>query len=146
MWLNVQSDSKKKCLILKNLCAMSFWDLERIVENDSIIWELWGGDYIYRGVDKTKFSRKNNMVNRFTKWVNRFRQQKYKPRIHEGWHDSVHKWINSSEPRMKNDAIQPSVESIQCESESFMIRFKLWRIDSHVIRLEELWFDSSAET
>ena len=41
-----QSDSKKKCLILKNVWAMSFWDLERIDANDSMILELWGGDYL----------------------------------------------------------------------------------------------------
>jgi len=45
MWLKEQSDSKKKCLILKNLCAMSFWDLERIVANDSII-EIYEEDTI----------------------------------------------------------------------------------------------------
>jgi len=31
-----ESDSKKKCLILKNVWAMSFWDLKRIYANDSI--------------------------------------------------------------------------------------------------------------
>ena len=31
-----QSDSKKNCLILKNVWAKSFWDLERIDANDSI--------------------------------------------------------------------------------------------------------------
>jgi len=41
-----QSDSKKKCLILKNVWAMSFWDIERIDANDSIIWVLWGCEYI----------------------------------------------------------------------------------------------------
>ena len=41
-----QSDSKKKCLILKNVWAMSFWDLERIDANDSIILELWEKEYI----------------------------------------------------------------------------------------------------
>ena len=35
-----QSDSKKKCLILKNVWAMSFWSLEIIDANDSIILEL----------------------------------------------------------------------------------------------------------
>ena len=41
-----QSDSKKKCLILKNVWAMSFWDLERIYANDSMNWVLWGSEYI----------------------------------------------------------------------------------------------------
>jgi hypothetical protein len=41
-----QSDSKEKCLILKNVWAMSFWDLERIDANDSILLELWWGDYL----------------------------------------------------------------------------------------------------
>jgi len=40
-----QSDSKKKCLILKNVWAKSFWDLERIDANDSMPLELWG-DYL----------------------------------------------------------------------------------------------------
>jgi len=46
MWLNIQSDSKKKCLILKNAWTMSFWDLKRIDANDPITWELWGGEFI----------------------------------------------------------------------------------------------------
>ena len=93
--------------------------------------------YIVRS-EKSKFSHKNNMVNRFTKWVNRFRQEKYKTTSHEEWHDSVHMWIDSSEPSMKNDVIQPFFESIQCKSESFMIRFILWWINSHVIRLKKV--------
>jgi len=32
MHLKEQSDYKIKCLNLKNLCSMSFWDLERIDE------------------------------------------------------------------------------------------------------------------
>jgi len=39
--------------------------------------------------------------------------------MHEGWNDSVYVWIDSSEPGMKIDMIQPSVESIQCKLESF---------------------------
>ena len=41
-----QSDSKKKCLILENVWAISFWDLERIDANDSIILEKRRGVYI----------------------------------------------------------------------------------------------------
>jgi len=41
-----QSDSKKKCLILKNVWAMSFWDLERTDANDSILWEREGEVFI----------------------------------------------------------------------------------------------------
>jgi hypothetical protein len=40
---------------------------------------------------------------------------KNKLRMYEGWNDSVYKWIDSSEPRMKNDTIHPSDESIQCK-------------------------------
>ena len=100
--------------------------------------------YIVRS-DKIKYSHKNNIVNRFTKWVNRFRQQKYKPKIHEEWYDWVQVWIDSCEPRMKNDVIQPIVELIQCKSEesydaiqTVMNRFKLWWIDSHMIRLKKV--------
>ena len=41
-----QSDSKKKCLILKNVWVMSFWDLQRIDADDSMNWVLWGSEYI----------------------------------------------------------------------------------------------------
>jgi len=40
MYLKEQSDSKEKCLILKNLYSMSFWDLGRIDANDSMNCEL----------------------------------------------------------------------------------------------------------
>jgi len=40
-----QSDSKKKCLILKNVWAMSFWSQERLDANDSIVLELWEKEY-----------------------------------------------------------------------------------------------------
>ena len=46
MYLKEQSDSKKKCLIFKNLYSMSFWDLERIDANDSMNYELWGEGFI----------------------------------------------------------------------------------------------------
>ena len=56
---------------------------------------------------------------------------KENPKMHGGWNDSVHMWIDSCEPRMKIDTIQPSVDSIRCKSESFgetiqneMSRFK----------------------
>jgi len=81
-----------------------------------------------------QFSHKNNRVNRLTKWVNRFRQQKDNLKLHQGWNDSLFMWINSS-------------ESIQ------MNRFKacqivLWdvsnkKVDSYVIRFREFWMDSS---
>ena len=38
---------------------------------------------------------------------------KNNPKMHEGWNDLVNVWIDSSEPKMKIDTIQPSVESIQ---------------------------------
>ena len=38
--------------------------------------------YIVRG-DKTQFSHKMNRLNRFTEWLNRFRQQKNKLGKHE---------------------------------------------------------------
>jgi hypothetical protein len=41
------------------------------------------------GSGKCKISHKNNIVNRFTKCVNRFRQQKYKSETYEDWYDSV---------------------------------------------------------
>ena len=98
--------------------------------------------YILRG-DKSAFSHKNNMVNRFTKWVNRFREHKNKLKTHEGWYYLVHWWIDSRKPRMKYDAIQPFVKSIQCKTKTFMIRFKWWLIDSHVMRFRKWWIISS---
>ena len=38
---------------------------------------------------KCKFSCKNNYVNRFIKWVNRFRQQKCKSETYEDRYDSL---------------------------------------------------------
>jgi len=64
-------------------------------------------------------------------------------RMHEGWNDSVHKRIDSGEPKMKNDTIHSSDESIQCKSKSFVRRFKQKRVDSYVIGFKELWIDSS---
>jgi len=46
MYLKEQSDSKKKCLILKNLCSMSFWDQKRVDANDSMNYELWEKGFI----------------------------------------------------------------------------------------------------
>ena len=60
MWLNVQSDSKKKCLILKNLGTKSFWDLERIIANDSIILGVMRKWVYIESEGKWKFSCKNN--------------------------------------------------------------------------------------
>ena len=71
--------------------------------------------YIVKG-EKTQFSHKFNRLNRFTKCLNQFRQQKDRPEKYEGWYDSKHIWVDSSVPRMKIDAIQTSYESIQGKS------------------------------
>jgi len=94
MWLNVQSDSKKKCLILTNLWTKSFWGLDRIVTNDSMILGLWGSEYIYKRRTSAIFRVK-------TKWI-----------------DSVKLLIdpdirNMSHMTMKNNTIQTMIESIQ---------------------------------
>lgn len=141
MWLNVQGDSKKKCLILKNLWTMSFWDLERIGTNDWIIGVMRRWVYIERS-GRCKISTKSNKVNRFTKCVNRFRQQKYKPEIYEDWYDSVKIWINSSEPRMKKYTIQPFMNQFHACQKVFMMQFKIWRIDSMVMRFKFWWIVS----
>jgi hypothetical protein len=44
--LKEQSNFKKKCSILNNVWTMSFWDLERIDANDSIIWSWEGRVFI----------------------------------------------------------------------------------------------------
>ena len=56
--------------------------------------------FIERG-DKTKFSHKHNRLNRFTKWMNRFRQQKDRQKKYEGWYDSRRIWVDSSVPRWR---------------------------------------------
>jgi len=73
LWLKEQTDSKKKCLILKKIWTMIFWDLEIIDATDSMIWVLWGSEVYIENGGKCKFSSKNNYVNWFTS-VNRFRQ------------------------------------------------------------------------
>ena len=55
-----QSDSKKKCLILKNVWTMSFWDLERLDVNDSILWVLWGSEYNRKGWQEQDFNQKQH--------------------------------------------------------------------------------------
>jgi len=80
--------------------------------------------YKVRG-EKTQFSHKINKLNRFTKCLNWFKQQKNRPEKYEAWYDSDHIWVGSSVPRMKIDTIQTSYESIQNRSESFVRRFKI---------------------
>jgi len=123
MWLNVQSDYKKTCLILKNLWTMRFWDLERIGANDSKKMGVMSRCvYIEKG-GKCKISAKNNIVNRFTKCVNRFRQLNDKQDDFEDWYASGTIWIDSNIPGWR------------------LIWFKLLWIDS--IRVKKfLWYDS----
>jgi hypothetical protein len=75
------------------------------------------------------------------------------PRMHEGWNDSMHEWIDSSKPRMKNDTIQPSDELISVQVREFcetiqteMKRFKCDTIQDVVNRFtcsQKLrWIDS----
>jgi hypothetical protein len=73
---------------------------------------------------KCKNSAKNNIVNRFTKCVNQFRQQKDKP-------DELWRMI-----------LQCIFESIQLSPEWRLIRFRQHRIDSAYVR-EFLWNNSS---
>jgi len=58
----MQSDSKKKCLILKNVWTMSFWDLERIISNDSMNLELRGEDNIKGEVVRLIFHLKTTVL------------------------------------------------------------------------------------
>ena len=92
--------------------------------------------YIVRD-EKTQFSHKFNKLNRFTKCLNRFRQQKDRPEKYEGWYDSNHIWVDSSVPRMKIDTIQTSYESIQDKLENFVRRFKNRKETMHT------WIDSN---
>ena len=77
-------------------------------------------------------------MNRFIKWVNQFKQQKDNLKVHEEWNNSMYWWIDSSEPRMKNDMIHTSNESIQGLSESFVRRFKEKWVDSCLIRFRRI--------
>jgi len=117
--------------------------------------------FIRRG-DKTKFSHKNNRLNRFTKCLNRFRQQKDRQEKYEGWYNSRYIWVDSSVPRWRlNDSnfvwinsmqVRKFCETIQakkkrCVYESIQIdvnRFtwsrKLYWIDSDCD--ESIHFDS----
>ena len=79
--------------------------------------------FIERG-DKTKFLHKNNRLNRFTKCMNRFRQQEDRPEKYEGWYDSGYIWVDSSVPRWR------------------LIRFKLCVNRFNAIQ-RVLWDDSS---
>jgi len=91
--------------------------------------------YIERS-GKCKNSAKKNIVNRFSKYVNRLGHQKYKPETYEDWSDSVQKWIDSSEPKMKNDAIELFMNWFSVSHKDFMMRFKIWWIDSIMIRFK----------
>jgi hypothetical protein len=115
--------------------------------------------FIERG-EKTKFSHKNNRVNRFTKCLNRFRQQKDRPEKYEGWYDSRHIWVDSSVPRWrlnqfklcmnrfnasqrvlwddssKKETMHTWIDSNRCESihmksKTLLNRFRLWWVDSN---------------
>jgi len=149
----VQSDSKKKCLIMKNLWTMSFLDLERIDANDSILWVLWGSVYIEKG-DKCKILAKNNIVNRFTKCVNRFRQLKDKQDDNEDWYASEsiqmfpdEDWYDSK----SYESIQPKSESFHDTIQHNLNRFRhgkgkfdvvnIW-VDSVKLWIDSLWYYS----
>jgi len=67
--------------------------------------------YIEKG-GKCKISAKNNIVNWFTKCVNRFKQLNDKQDDHEDWYASHTFWIDSNVPRWR------------------LIRFKILWIDS----------------
>jgi len=95
---------------------------------------VWRRLYIVR-VDKSKISHKNNLVNRFTKWVNRFRQQK------------------TTQECMKYETLQWISESIQVSPWWRMIRFNLqmnrfsasqrvWWDDSYWNEPLQVWYDS----
>ena len=72
---------------------------------------------------KCKFLAKNNSVNWFSKWVNRFKPLKDKAAKNEDWYVSCQDWINSKYPEWR------------------LIRFKLLRIYSRQVR-KILWYDS----
>jgi len=90
--------------------------------------------FIERG-DKTDFSHRHNRVNRFTKWVNRFRQQK------------------TTHNCMKDETIQCMCESIQVSRRWRLIRVNLlmnrfnvsqrvWWDDSNWNESIQVWIDS----
>ena len=98
--------------------------------------------FIEKG-DKNEFSHQNNIVNRFTKWMNRFRQQK------------------TTQKCMKDETIKYMCESIQVNpgwrlirfnlllnrfslSQRVLVRrFKLKRVDSSVNRFRKMRIDST---
>jgi hypothetical protein len=145
MWLNAQSDSKKKCLILKNLCAMILWDLERIVANDSILWVLWGVCIYRKGWQVKNFGQKQQSESihlmcesiQTAKWQARWTM---KIDTHQTLFESIQ--ISPDEDWYDSN----SYESIQSKSESFMTRFtEIW-IDSGTeegkIDVVDIWIDS----
>jgi len=107
MWLHVQSDYKKKV-----------FNLEECMNNECLtprensckwfneLWVMRRRLYIVRW-SKTKFLHENNIVNRFTKWVNRFIQQK------------------TTQKCMKDETIQCTCELIHVNPGWRLIRFNL---------------------
>ena len=117
---------------------------------------------------KTRFSQKNNRLNRFTKCLNRFRQLKDRLEKYEGWYDSRYIWVDSSVLRWrlnrfklrvnwfdasqrvlwddlsKKETMHIWVDSDRCESihmksKTLLNRFRLWWVDS-------LWFQKDFDT
>ena len=139
---------------------MSFWDLERIVSNYSIILEMWRGSvYIVKG-EKTQFSHKFNRLNPFIKCLNRLRQQKDRHRsmkddtiqstfesiqVYLGWRLIRFKlrmnWFNASQRVLwdeskRKEMMHTWIDSNKCElihmkSETLLNRFRLWWVDSN---------------
>ena len=148
-----QSGSKKKCLILKNVWAVIFWDLERIDANDSnTLGVMRKCVYIEKG-GKCKISVKNNKVNRFTYCMNRFRQLNDK--LDEQWSlfRIKHKLNRFKSPQMKIDTIQTLMNRFnQSQSVSWYESLKFesiqarnkWKIDADNIWIdsEKQWIDS----
>jgi len=49
---------------------------------------------------KLNFRKKNEPIESIHEMVESIQTAKNKPKKHEGWNDSKHIWIDSSEPRM----------------------------------------------
>jgi len=91
-------------------------------------------------VGKWKFSSKNNFVNRFTKYLNRFRPLKTKLEKRRILWRLI--CIDSKSPKMKVDTIQNILIRFKESQKVFMIRFTHFLVDSKLNRFEISWNDS----
>jgi len=141
---------------------MSFWDLERIVANDSIVWKVWVWE-LRRG--SVNFQVKLTVwIDSFNEWIDsdHIRQNWKRGECKEEWYVSIKIWINSKYPEWKlirfifimnrfrlsqrvwwndpdiYDTINSWIDSIFCDT----IHMKL---ESNMLCFKSLWIDTTKE-